>query len=586
MGTILLKGGLYMREKLCLIVPEGLRAETEALLEELEVEEELELQVYPGKESEWKALIEGTERNKGEDSGSGHEEFLLLCCGKGPEIPEKYRERIKVHSLGQLSEAVLGPSAVQRYYQEGICVLLPAQLHALLEGKKTGTEVPDLKGVHLEPTAILLADTGLYPDINEKIQEFSSAFNIPCRRKETDLDYFKLYLKNLLHFQNHEKLRTREKKAVEKSAYYAMTFELLRELMHAENEKEAVKGITEVFNMLFAPGEVTYFSIKEREILEQGQEQEQKGETGSDKKPGVEGRSAFLKAEAEYLINEAEDGFTLKLRNNGETLGIIELKNILFPEYINQYLNLAVDIASVCGLVISNSRRYSEIISSRKQLAQHADVLKIINSILRHDINNELNSVNMALDLYQEIHEEKYLAMAQKAIIRGAETIRKMEELENLISKGKSLSSWDIHQVAEKLVKNYPIKARVEGSCRALADEAFPPVIDNIIRNAIVHGKTEQIDIFITEEKKHCIIRIADYGSGIPDSVKAKIFEKGFKFGDTGNTGLGLYIVKKVIERYGGVISVEDNMPKGTVFIIKLKCAPKKMKKKWKGFEK
>ena len=68
-------------------------------------------------------------------------------------------------------------------------------------------------------------------------------------------------------------------------------------------------------------------------------------------------------------------------------------------------------------------------------------------------------------------------------------------------------------------------------------------------------------------------IKIADYGKGIPESIKENIFEEGISFGDSKGSGLGLYIVKKTVERYGGSIIVEDNTPQGTIFIIKLKCA-------------
>ncbi|RLI75450.1 histidine kinase, partial [Archaeoglobales archaeon] len=42
--------------------------------------------------------------------------------------------------------------------------------------------------------------------------------------------------------------------------------------------------------------------------------------------------------------------------------------------------------------------------------------------------------------------------------------------------------------------------------------------------------------------------------------------------GETAHTGLGLYIVKRVVERYGGDVSVEDNKPKGAVFVVRLRC--------------
>jgi signal transduction histidine kinase len=66
-------------------------------------------------------------------------------------------------------------------------------------------------------------------------------------------------------------------------------------------------------------------------------------------------------------------------------------------------------------------------------------------------------------------------------------------------------------------------------------------------------------------------MRIADYGKGVPPEIKGMIFQEGFRYGEMGNTGLGLYIVKKTMERYGGQVSVEDNQPKGAVFVLRFK---------------
>ncbi len=86
--------------------------------------------------------------------------------------------------------------------------------------------------------------------------------------------------------------------------------------------------------------------------------------------------------------------------------------------------------------------------------------------------------------------------------------------------------------MVEDVVKNYPITFNVESDSIVLADESFYSIIDNIIRNAIVHGKTDKIDIITTCKDDICEIRIADYG---------------------------------------GDIHVEDNKPNGTVLVIKVK---------------
>jgi two-component system sensor kinase len=50
--------------------------------------------------------------------------------------------------------------------------------------------------------------------------------------------------------------------------------------------------------------------------------------------------------------------------------------------------------------------------------------------------------------------------------------------------------------------------------------------------------------------------------------VKEKIFDEGFSYGERRGTGLGLYLVKKTMERYGGSVRVEDNKPQGAVFVL------------------
>ena len=91
----------------------------------------------------------------------------------------------------------------------------------------------------------------------------------------------------------------------------------------------------------------------------------------------------------------------------------------------------------------------------------------------------------------------------------------------------------------------------------------------DIVRNAIVHGEATKIEVEVKNENGTCITSIVDDGIGIPDDLKERIFEEGFKHGDRGGTGLGLYLVKKMMERYQGEISVSDNTPRGAIFELR-----------------
>ena len=117
------------------------------------------------------------------------------------------------------------------------------------------------------------------------------------------------------------------------------------------------------------------------------------------------------------------------------------------------------------------------------------------------------------------------------------------------------------------------LKFNIKGKCKVLVDDTLESVFKNLISNSIKHGNATKIDIKISLEKNICTIKFSDNGAGIPDKIKKRIFDEGFYYGKAGHTGIGLHIVKKTIERYGGSISVENNKLIGAVFVIKLRTA-------------
>ena len=207
-----------------------------------------------------------------------------------------------------------------------------------------------------------------------------------------------------------------------------------------------------------------------------------------------------------------------------------------------------------------------------EELEAHREHIKLINKILRHDLINDLSVINSALRLYGRSKEEELLEEASVYVNKSVELINRMRELEIFISSHRGLKLYPVTEVLKEVLASYPaIAFNIEGEGQILADESLNSIIDNIISNAVVHGKTDRIDIKIGGRGEYCEIWIADYGVGIPEELKAKIFGEGFAYGETGGTGLGLYIVKKAMETYGGHVRVEDNIPRGAVFVLALR---------------
>ena len=99
-------------------------------------------------------------------------------------------------------------------------------------------------------------------------------------------------------------------------------------------------------------------------------------------------------------------------------------------------------------------------------------------------------------------------------------------------------------------------------------------VISNLIENARKYSPSDEpIEIGISKENNNVKLSIKDKGVGISDAEKLKIFQKFYRIGNENTrnskgTGLGLYIVKKIVTLYKYDITVKNNSPKGSIFEV------------------
>jgi|GEM_PF-1689266 len=255
----------------------------------------------------------------------------------------------------------------------------------------------------------------------------------------------------------------------------------------------------------------------------------------------------------------------------GEALSDVELNHKIEGERERRVSISTAPILDQSGKVISIILVASDITERKAmedRLIQLNDLLRLVNRILRHDTLNELMVVAGSLDMFQKSKQERFLITATKAVNRSVEMIKRMKELESLAASGGAMKTYDLRQTAEKVLRGYMVDFTIEGEGSIFADDALPSAIDNIVRNAMVHGKADRIDAKIWVKDGKCYLRIADNGIGIPDQVKSQLFDEGFSYGANAGTGLGLYLVTRAVARYGGSVSVEDNLPKGAAFLL------------------
>lgn len=98
-------------------------------------------------------------------------------------------------------------------------------------------------------------------------------------------------------------------------------------------------------------------------------------------------------------------------------------------------------------------------------------------------------------------------------------------------------------------------------------------LLGNLISNAIAAsvGLSDRVDVRceVSKSQKVFAVKVIDAGAGVPEEVRSKIFEPYFSTKRTG-TGLGLVIVRQIVEEHHGSIAVTANAPRGTIFAVEL----------------
>jgi len=218
--------------------------------------------------------------------------------------------------------------------------------------------------------------------------------------------------------------------------------------------------------------------------------------------------------------------------------------------------------------------RTKDLEKTNMQLDTSNERLKMLNKIIRHDISNDFAVIKSAVNLVRKSNNEDMIEEISKRVSKSLKTISEYKKYESFIDSTSGLKVIEVFDILQDVITVYPqIDFNISGKCKVFGDDAIYSVFKNLISNSITHGKSSQIEIKISSANNDCKIIISDNGSGIPEKIREKVFDEGFIHGDNGRTGIGLFIVRETIKRYGGSIIADDNQSNGAVFIIDLKMA-------------
>ncbi|MGQ3329386.1 MULTISPECIES: sensor histidine kinase [Halorubrum] len=225
--------------------------------------------------------------------------------------------------------------------------------------------------------------------------------------------------------------------------------------------------------------------------------------------------------------------------------------------------------------------------NAAERLKRQRDDLRLLNQVMRHDIRNDLQLVEAyaeLLDDHVDEEGEEYLSVIKESARNAVGLTTSARDLAQVMLRDEaeptSVSlSRELSQQVEEVRSAYPgAVVTVEGSfpeCEVVGDEMLGSVFRNVLRNAIQHNDETPAEVVVSavERDGEVAVRIADNGPGIPEDHREEVFGKGEKGLDSPGAGIGLYLVRSLVDLYGGDVWIEDNEPKGTVFVITLPVA-------------
>jgi signal transduction histidine kinase len=205
-----------------------------------------------------------------------------------------------------------------------------------------------------------------------------------------------------------------------------------------------------------------------------------------------------------------------------------------------------------------------------------------------HELKTPIAASKLAIDTVLKSQDpkitERVLALAKGNIARLGRMVDQILLATKFESKfiDPVITTFELHELIVSSIEGLElaneqkelITLEIEESLFMKADESMMTIVlRNLITNALKYGQNKSIVIKAESMSNGFKICVIDYGIGIHDSDKKRVFEKFYRVGDEKTrsqpgSGLGLYLVKKITEIHGGRVTITDSQPAGSTFVL------------------
>ncbi len=300
-----------------------------------------------------------------------------------------------------------------------------------------------------------------------------------------------------------------------------------------------------------------------------------------------------------------------QMKVNNEKVGYILFsnRNRGLP-YVKKDVLLTNIIADELAIAIQNSRAYDQIrqfnASLQRKVEESTTQLLIANddlkkasatkddfiSMVSHQLGTPLTVMEGFLSLITQGFYAKDSDKANEALKKALSRTRVMKnlvfDLLNLsrMSAGKfflEISSVDLNETVKDEVSQLEMEAKDKNVTLTYHQPQTPvPAIQldeaktrqaimNLVNNAIFYSSGGKVDVYLSSDQNNVIFKVVDNGIGVPENQKEHLFTKFFRADNAirespNGTGIGLYLVKRVVEDQHGQIIFSSKLKEGSTF--------------------
>jgi len=311
------------------------------------------------------------------------------------------------------------------------------------------------------------------------------------------------------------------------------------------------------------------------------------------------GKSEIIKDTSKddrYIVDDdvRYSEITVPIISEGKVIGVIDSEHRSKDYFTNEQLLMLENIGSLIAMKIKSAINFRERqkvelknIKLLKELEKSNEALQEYAHVVSHDLKSPLRSINALISWIQEDNKNAFDASSLENFSLIEMTLERMEQLisdilsySSIGSDGLEKQEIDVNQVVLDLKKILfipsHIKVKIQNKLPVVIGERakIQQLFQNLISNAIKFNDKKRglVEVDVSEKKSFYQFSIKDNGPGIEKKYHDKIFKIFHSLNkNNSSSGIGLAVVKKIVDLFNGEIWLESKLNEGAAFYFTLK---------------